>query len=91
MDGTHPRLTQVPPTSFPEKTAVLRDWVREWSAAPCPPTSHPIITTSKSWLSDDIQRVEVVVVGRRRVEVVVWNRVKVVVSEVVGPKAYPRV
>lgn len=46
---THqPRLTQVPPTSSPEKTAVFKLCALECKAAPCPPTPHPMIATSKS-------------------------------------------
>ena len=51
--GTQPRFTQVPPTSLPENTAVLRPWPRACNAAPWPPTPHPIIATSKSKHSAD--------------------------------------
>jgi hypothetical protein len=56
LEGTHPRLTQVPPTSSPEKTAVLRFWARLCSAAPCPPTPHPMMATSKSYEPSAIRR-----------------------------------
>mmetsp|Transcript_47433 Transcript_47433/g.92567 ORF Transcript_47433/g.92567 Transcript_47433/m.92567 type:complete len:223 (-) Transcript_47433:227-895(-) len=41
FEGTHPRFTQVPPTSLPAKTAVDSFWERAWRAQPCPPTPHP--------------------------------------------------
>lgn len=57
---THqPRLTHVPPTSSPEKTAVFKLCALECKAAPCPPTPHPMIATSKSNSEDassDIRR-----------------------------------
>ena len=59
---THqPRLTQVPPTSSPEKTAVFKFCALECNAAPCPPTPQPIIATSKSnsEASVDMRRKEV--------------------------------
>mmetsp|Transcript_48120 Transcript_48120/g.96283 ORF Transcript_48120/g.96283 Transcript_48120/m.96283 type:complete len:205 (+) Transcript_48120:1053-1667(+) len=46
LDGTQPRLTQVPPMSPPVKIAVLRPWPRACNAAPWPPTPHPTMITS---------------------------------------------
>merc|ERR1719454_1733719 len=49
LEGTQPRFTQVPPTSRPEKTAVVRPWLRACRAAPWPPTPQPIMARSKSY------------------------------------------
>jgi hypothetical protein len=46
LDGTQPRLTHVPPMSWPSTTATFMPCSTACSAAPWPPTPQPMMTRS---------------------------------------------